>query len=180
MLNVEVEDKREIKQLLIVANKYLHLVNTEKTGLKDDVTTKKFKDFQLSEQLDGKVIMTSAHLASSAIRLCTIDEKLRDKCSSNEDAKEKINGFRHELYFQWLRNNNNLIKPTDDIFHFILRNNVVHIEANRRTFWKTSKEKEDCIKCQGALENSSIKGLHIEINKIKNAIESDLESLKLS
>ncbi len=172
MLPEDEKDRREIHQLLFVANAYLDLAEEEKKGVKSENINKKLKDLSCSEQCDEKAIMTLAHLASSAIRLCTIDDKLKDKYFKDENAKTKIDKFRKCLYNDYKKNP---ITSPDKIFRYILRNNIAHIEADRQ-----ENKNEQFIKCQNKLSESFVTDLHKKINNIRNAVTIDLKFFGLT
>jgi len=181
MLPEDAKDRREIGQLLYVANAYLDLAEEEKKGVKEDIVKKPFGKYQSKEEDISQNTLTSAHLASSAIRLCTIDEKLLNKYKDSKQSKD--HEFRKKLYNNWLYVRNRQIESTDVFFHFILRNNVVHIEADRMNIPDTNNEmerKERYKRCQDEFLKSCIDDLYKKINNIRDAVTNDLKFFKLT
>lgn len=173
------EERREIKQLLIVARNYFHLGEKLKKEVPPEVLNKKIIDYSDQEKIDEKNIMPSAHLASSAIRLCTIDEKLDDKY---RNTKEERNIFlRRKLYnrirFSFKRKNmitNIRTEDIDKVLHFILRNNIVHIEEDKRKY-----QQKGHLILQNRLLSYSTNDMYTKIGSIMTNIEKDLKSLNI-
>lgn len=174
------DEKREINQLLIVACEYFDMAKKSKKEVSPIILSKKTKDYSDQEKIDKETIMTSAHLASSAIRLCTIDEKLDDKYQKNKKRGNLT--LRKELYDitkSKLRDKNmevdKITEDIDKVLHFILRNNVAHIEADK----KEDKQIVAHLILQEILLDCSLNDMYTKINMIKKDIEEDLKSLSI-
>jgi len=122
------EDERQIEQLWMVAKAYYDLATSLKDYLPDDqlkLTVREFAD-QCQDltclQQNKNLVLASAHLASSAIRLYSIDELQKD------------NSIHWSKYYGILGSTDSnkarelIHQQIGDVVHFLLRHMVAHSE----------------------------------------------------
>ncbi len=161
----------EIKKLRFVAEKYYDLAMDEKKSvlneeLKLTVAELKNKCLNLSDlQSNQHLIYFSAHLASCAVRLCSIEEILESK---RLDRYNEIIGWHDVGKIQ------NRIRTSMNIYiHFFLRHMVAHSESKRLDMTKKNARVvyEEMYKIYLDLDYETIL-LHLDF--VKGEIEEEL------
>jgi hypothetical protein len=160
------DHKREITELWIVAQNYLRLAKEEKDKFDVGLLKKKTTELENKDRFDENFIMSSAHLASCAIRLCTIDDKLKDiEIPENSSSLyEKRNNFCDDTPES--------MKKKMKTLHFIMRNNVAHLEEHNK---RKSEKNRNYLHLQAFLYKLPRQALFDQMEIIRNAI---YESLK--
>jgi len=121
-------DTLEIKELWEVAKNYLALADQLKGKLGHILLSKTIINLTIDDRLNENFLMFSAHLASCAIRLCTIDEKLDSKNNTRNSAKQLYGRIKLAIGNDAVPDNEEIIS----VVYIILRHNVAHIEEDKK------------------------------------------------
>jgi hypothetical protein len=160
------EVKRVFKQLFFTSNEYFNMSKSLIKSINIEIYKNIFKDFTYKELMKKNVMMFNAHLASCAIRLCSIDEKIFNIL--------KIKSCRMNLYNEKRKDIKNISKDyiiQKNIFHFVLRNGIAHFEPDiNGTSWESNLEK--------ILNEFSMDDMFIEMKKIILEIKKELKTFK--
>lgn len=126
------EQKREIKQLWYISQYYLALSRRIKNRLPEAILSKSIKiitqDIGAVQSIVGdhrSAMLLTAHLGSCAVRLNTIEQILGKEISRQRLQKyDSLIGEKENLTLQSLEGTEN------NIIHFLLRNNIGHLEPH--------------------------------------------------
>jgi len=166
--------KRELIQLWIIASHYFSLSKRLKNKLNSKQLKLTLEDIaklcnnkpKITSELK-RIMLITAHLSSSALRLNTIDE---------------IFGLRHSkrwAIYKNLEDNSNLNKTTlhsnsDKIIHILLRHGVGHAEPS-----PVSARKQQYIEMKEYLDNLTIKQIYTKMETVLYSIEKDLSNYSI-
>jgi hypothetical protein len=131
-MNTNVDDiKREVKQLWRIANYYFCEAKSLKENLQPDFLQQSIKEISdnqtdTSIEIDiTKEMIFSSHLGSCAIRLATVEERLKS-CGKESKRNQIYSALRklHDVSQETLGNNS----KNSNIFHLFFRNIIAHKE----------------------------------------------------
>jgi len=125
------EQKREIKQLWFISQYYFALSRKIKNRLPEAILSKSIRiitqDFSAVQSIVGDLrsaMLLTAHLGSCAVRLDTIEQILGKEISKRLQKYDSLIGEKENLTLQRLEGTEN------HIIHFLLRNNIGHLEPH--------------------------------------------------
>jgi hypothetical protein len=155
---MNLKNKREIRQLLIVAKYYFILAKRQVRKItKEDLrkTPRIFESEDFQKKSSKSLLLFTAHLGSCAVRMTTIDELLQsDRWKYYKDIKDKK------------------IQPDDDnirkFIHHLMRHNIGHNESYRSKDFKEIREYFNRTTFEKMYEgiNNVLKDMEKEIKKI--------------
>ena len=147
---------REIKQLWFIANYYLNLSKECLNKIPKDEFKKrkgdKDKECENNQkfEINKEWMIASAHLASAALRLRTIEGVIGDDIS-----------VRGKLYRKIKKDENKLKKNLSKIIHYLFRNIPAHPEK-----WHKME--------MGVIENLNLAEIYKYLDAVREAIEKDI------
>ena len=141
MTTLKCEELREISQLLSTAKHYLKLANilSRKKHFNGTQTLKQLGNSHKGSLTTEELCM--AHLSSSAIRLCTIQEKNRATCYRGKyyikKGKQRRDEWTEKKVFSDIKSH------LCEHIHFLLRDSVAH-EENKERIMATDRQEILC------------------------------------
>ena len=163
------EHKREIIQLWWVAEQCFELAeqtkkNLKKKGLQTTVQQLADNCQQISDikGTNEQLVLLNAHLASCAVRLGSIDERLGHNLSKRRRLYRELEKKCCLLKQKDVRNN------LDKIVHFLLRHNVAHEE------YHSKKPAHKML--QDTFMKLRIQQLYDSMNQVRYKMEKELKS----
>lgn len=172
-------DNIEIEQLLTVAKLYLKLSKSAKNKLNNKLLNTPIKKLTNQEKSNSNLIKYSAHLGSCAIRLFTIDDKLKNESNDPKSMVNSLSCIRINCYND-MKQDEDYIKYTkndiisNNLLHIVFRHNIAHLEEDKKIGSNPAKEH-----FQNIFIEFSHKELNTNLNIIYDSIRKDLKKIKL-
>jgi len=171
------EIKDEVNQLWFVAQEYFSLALEEKNKLSKDNLLWTVKDLaaktKTKEQIkeNKSVTLFTAHLASCASRLYSIDENIDEiDISKRISAYYKIKGWRDKIE----KIEGEIKRKTHIYIHFLLRHTICHAEIERLENPRFAKVLDEVYKVFLSL---TIEEIFNSMQKLMKIMEEELKTI---